>query len=658
MSRALRIRATALAAFLALAVALAAAPGAGAATLPSGFSEQTVFSGLHEPVNFKFAPDGRVFVGEKSGKILVYSSLDDPTPEVFANLAEPVYDFEDHGLLGLALDPKFDEGRPYVYALYTFNHKLANKATQTHEVTNPREEPLAYPEYNGPGEFENDKCPEGEAVAKKEKAREDPGCEVSGLLVRLTAEGDHASPSAAEPTEEVLLEGWCQQSTTHSVGDLGFGPEGALFVSGGEGAMFSEPDYGQFGNVCEDPPETTNPNPERLKSEGGSLRSQSVLRDHNEPDQATLLSGTLLRINPNTGAPWPGNPFAEAGQTEPNAKRIFGFGFRNPWRFAFNDRTGHLFISNVGNGHFEEMDRVALGEGTAYNSGWPCYEGGVGQVSERNLEYVGSNPSFWNDACKPLFEAEDNDEPATDAPFFAYPHSGAIAPKDPCIKPYTDIAGLAFYEGETAPAYSNSLIFSDAIRGCLYRMSARPNGEPDPSTVEPFLTGTPAFSFPGVDIEQGPEGNLYYSEFGSEYLLNKLGSTSGAVKRIVFPDERPAPPEPPQPPAPPTPAPEPTSNPSPAPAPAPPPATPQPPQIKGRPGKKTTQRTAKFVFSGEAGVRFRCKIDNKSFASCKSPRTYKNLKPGKHTFRVYSATSAGARLSANRVFDWQIVKSS
>jgi glucose/arabinose dehydrogenase len=650
VSRRRAVRAATVAAFLALAVALFAVPAAGAATLPSGFTEQTVFSGLHEPLNFKFAPDGRVFVAEKSGKILVYQNVNDPTPEVFANLSEPVYDYEDHGLLGLALDPKFDEGRPYVYALYSFNHKLSNPATQTHEVTNPREEPLAYPEYKGPGEYENDKCPEGEEVAAGVKPREELGCEVSGLLVRLTAEGNHAAPSAAEPTEEVLLEGWCQQSTTHSVGDLGFGPEGALFVTGGEGAMFSEPDYGQFGNVCEDPPETGNPNPERLRSEGGSLRSQSVLRDHSEPGQATLLSGTMLRINPNTGAPWPGNPFAEEGLTEPNAKRIFAFGFRNPWRFAFNDRTGNIFLSNVGNGHYEEMDRISLGETSAFNSGWPCYEGGSGQVSVRNLEYVGENPSFWNDACKPLFEAEDNGEPATGAPFFAYEHSGPIAPGDPCVKPYTDIAGLAFYEGSTAPAYRNSLFFSDAIRGCIYRMSAGPDGEPDPATVEPFLSGTASFSFPGVDIEQGPEGNLYYSEFGAGYLADKLGSTTGAIKRIVFPDETSTPPTP-EPDGPPAPQPTPTPTPTPAP-------TYSAPSLKKRPGSKTTSSTAKFVFSGDAGVKFMCKLDSKKFSSCKSPRTYKNLKPGKHTFRVYEVDASGARLSKNRVFNWNILRKS
>jgi glucose/arabinose dehydrogenase len=502
---------------------------------------------------------------------------------------------------------------------------------------------LSEPTYNGPGEFENDKCPEGEEVERKEIPKELLGCQVSGLLVRLTAAGNHAFPTAAAPKEEVLLEGWCQQSTTHSVGDLGFGPEGALFVTGGEGAMFSEPDYGQFGNVCEDPPENGNPNPERLTAEGGSLRSQSVLRSH-DATHPTLLSGTMLRIDPDTGEAWPKNPFETGPSVELNARRIFAFGFRNPWRFAFNDRTGNIFLSNVGNGHYEEMDRVPLNSTTALNSGWPCYEGGQNGVNARNIEYVGADPNFWINACKRLYEKEDEGHPQTKAPFFAYEHSGPIAPGDPCVKPFTDIAGISFYEGLSYPAaYKNSLFFSDAIRGCLYVMRAGANGEPEPATVAPFLSGTAAFSFPGVDIEQGPEGNLFYSEFGPEYIGNKTASTSGAIKRILYTAS-------PQPPAPPT---TPPSSP-----PAAPPPIYQPAKIKKRPAKNTTSTTGKFVFSAEPGLRFQCRIDNKKFGSCHSPRTYKNLKPGKHTFRVRPIDSAGAQAAKATVFQWQITKQS
>ena len=57
-------------------------------------------------------------------------------------------------------------------------------------------------------------------------------------------------------TEQVLISDWCQQFPSHSIGDLQFGPDGALYVSGGDGASFNATDYGQFGspvNPCGDP---------------------------------------------------------------------------------------------------------------------------------------------------------------------------------------------------------------------------------------------------------------------------------------------------------------------------------------------------------------------------------------------------------------------
>src|SRR5919205_271507 len=86
-----------------------------APTLPAGFQETTAFSGLSNPTVVRFSPDGRVFVGEKSGLVKVFDNLADTTPTVFADLRTNVQNYWDRGLLGLALDPGFTTGSPYVY---------------------------------------------------------------------------------------------------------------------------------------------------------------------------------------------------------------------------------------------------------------------------------------------------------------------------------------------------------------------------------------------------------------------------------------------------------------------------------------------------------------------------------------------------------------
>ena len=70
-----------------------AAKPAEAATLPAGFSERTVISGLVNPTAVRFSSDGRVFVAEKRGVIKVFDSLTDSTPSVFADLNVNVYNF-------------------------------------------------------------------------------------------------------------------------------------------------------------------------------------------------------------------------------------------------------------------------------------------------------------------------------------------------------------------------------------------------------------------------------------------------------------------------------------------------------------------------------------------------------------------------------------
>ena len=99
-------------------VASAIPSPAQAATLPPGFQESTVFSGLTNPTVVRFAADGRVFVAEKRGVIKVFDSLTDPTPDIFADLNVNVYNFWDRGLLGMALAPELPSGPVRLRALH------------------------------------------------------------------------------------------------------------------------------------------------------------------------------------------------------------------------------------------------------------------------------------------------------------------------------------------------------------------------------------------------------------------------------------------------------------------------------------------------------------------------------------------------------------
>ena len=80
---------------------------AGASTLPTGFRDSVVLSGLTNPTVLQFAPDGRIFVGQKNGVIKVFQSLTDTNPVTFADLSSKVDDYWDRGLLGMALAPNF-----------------------------------------------------------------------------------------------------------------------------------------------------------------------------------------------------------------------------------------------------------------------------------------------------------------------------------------------------------------------------------------------------------------------------------------------------------------------------------------------------------------------------------------------------------------------
>ena len=450
---------------------------AASASLPPGFQEEIVFAGLTEPTAVRFSPDGRVFVAEKSGLIKVFDNLTDTTPTVFADLRTQVHNFWDRGLLGLALPPNFPTN-PWVYVLYTFDAAIGGTAPRWGSVGGT-----------------SDGCPTPPGATAD-------GCVVAGRLSRLQAAGNTMTGS-----EQVLIEGWCQQYPSHSIGSMAFGADGALYVSGGDGASFNFVDFGQDGapvNPCGDPPGGVGATLSPPTAEGGALRSQDI-RTTGDP---ASLNGTILRVDPATGAGLSDNPMASS--SDPNARRIVGYGLRNPFRITTRPGTNEVWIGDVGWSDWEEIDRlVSPTSAPADNFGWPCYEG-----DGRQSGYDAANLNI----CENLYNAGTG---AVVAPYFRYHHNELVVPNDVCPKGGSSVAGtsFAFSSGGSYPAeYRGALFFADYTRRCIWAIPTGTNGLPDISKRRTFVGGAAQ----PVDLQIGPGGDLFYVDLG------------GTIRRIRY----------------------------------------------------------------------------------------------------------------------------
>lgn len=233
--------------------------------------------------------------------------------------------------------------------------------------------------------------------------RDAPGGDPARGATRVSRFFISGDPDLADSaTEQVLLE-IPQPAANHNGGQLQFGPDGLLYIGMGDGG-----------------------------GSGGGARSQ----DRND------LLGKLLRIDTEAdpGNPQPsylippGNP--TLGSAQPDA--VLALGLRNPWRFSFDRNTGDLFIADVGEGSFEEINHRPAGGIGGENYEWDCREG----------------PSSFNDG-------RDCTLGAATPPVASYSHG---------VGPCDSITGGYVYRGAAYPALQGAYFYADYCDGRLWAL--------------------------------------------------------------------------------------------------------------------------------------------------------------------------------------------
>jgi glucose/arabinose dehydrogenase len=224
------------------------------------------------------------------------------------------------------------------------------------------------------------------------------------VIARYQVLADNANQ--ADPASEVVILRITQPFGNHNGGQLQFGPDGYLYVGMGDGGSGGDP------------------------------------RGHGQ-NPATLL-GALLRLDvdqTDSGAGYgipASNPFVgnDAGRNE-----IWAIGLRNPWRFSFDRLTDDLYIADVGQSAWEEIDFQAADSNGGENYGWNIMEG---------------NHCFRDSNC---------DTAGLELPVFEYTRDKGCS-----------VSGGYVYRGQQFPSLSGNYFLGDFCSGIIWSLLRQPDG--------------------------------------------------------------------------------------------------------------------------------------------------------------------------------------
>lgn len=245
--------------------------------------------------------------------------------------------------------------------------------------------------------------------------------------------------AAADPDDRRTLLEQPQPFGNHNGGGLAVGPDDALYLGLGDGGDAGDP------------------------LEAGQDRSTPL--------------GALLRLDPDTGAAAAGNPFAGDADAD---DRVWAYGLRNPWRFAFDPATDDLYIADVGQSDREEVNWMPAGQGAGANYGWNLMEG--------TTQFAGPEPA---DHVAPIYEYETHAEGCS-------------------------ITGGHVYRGEAIDGLQGAYVFSDYCAGGV-RALRHDGGE----LTEAAVVGEADMQV--VSIEVDADGELYLLTFDNGVLRVEPG---------------------------------------------------------------------------------------------------------------------------------------
>jgi glucose/arabinose dehydrogenase len=418
-------------------------------------------TGLSGPMQIEWI-DGtnKALVSEKEGRIKI---VDFDTGKVVSTLLDitgKVNADADRGLMDIALHPDL-ENNPYLYAFYVVDPpdvKSSGLAAADREGN--RYAHLVRYELDMDGPLPTVK-PGTETVILGGAGRSLADISGGGTLdfTDQKHSGQRASDVNADGTyKEDYIK---VDSRSHAGGAIAFGPDGALYVSTGDGTSYNYADP----------------------------RSASV-------QQINSLSGKVLRIDPITGNGLADNPYATSN-LDANASKVWQMGLRNPYAMTFTE-DGRVMISETGWYSWEEINSGGKGA----NFGWPYYEGADnGEINK--------TPGYQSMPGAAQFYADVASGKIVITPAFrGFSHAAS----DPGYQVTAIVGGTTVYNGDKYPEiFKGDYFFSDIVDGDIFTVDVNDR------TQMQYVTNIGTYH--AVSFVQGPDGYVYYTDITGNKIV-------------------------------------------------------------------------------------------------------------------------------------------